>query len=124
MPARIVHGTRTTAALLVPVQVVGRNRLGLGAVSRLADRAGLLTRAAGAGREERVRPDQDGARPADAHDPDDAEHEDAGGALLPDAARPRLCLFNRVRNVFGLGRYRRASPFSVTALAQPLRRRR
>ena len=88
--------------LLVPEQVVGRDRLGLGAAGRLPGRAGLLARAAGIRREERVRSDQDGhgqqAEPDDAHEPDDAEHEDPRRPLLPGAARLRVSV--RMRSLF------------------------
>src|SRR6185437_16095184 len=78
------------ADLLVPGQEVGRDRLGLGPGRRLPGRAGLLARAAGARREEGVGADQDGhGQQAEAHygeEPDDAEHQDPRGALLPGGA--------------------------------------
>src|SRR5215470_7448002 len=73
--------------LLVAEQEVRRDSLGFGADRRLAGRAGLLARAAGVSREERVRADQDGhgqqAEPHDGEEPDDAQHQDPRCPLLP-----------------------------------------
>ena len=62
--------------LLVPEQVVRRDRLGLGAAGWLPGRARLLARAAVARREERVRADQDGHG-------QQAEPHDAEGPMMP-----------------------------------------